>query len=224
MEISARDADLLRQGPWFGHLPARLQDLIFDRSVERSYGKGEAILREGEPGKGMGAVLDGRVHLLRRAGDANEVLLDVGDTGFWFGHYGTLSGGAPSIGSIVAITPVRTLFLPVAAFERIVGAEPRFYRMFADILLDRHAHMFRYLAEAQGLPPEERLRTRLLDLAHVRRASESRHRSGAVSIPVSQAELATMVGVSRQTLSALLARLESRGLIEVGFRTVRVLA
>jgi hypothetical protein len=32
-----------------------------------------------------------------------------------------------------------------------------------------------------------------------------------------------MIGVSRQTLSILLARLEDRGLIEVGFRGIRIL-
>ena len=40
---------------------------------------------------------------------------------------------------------------------------------------------------------------------------------------MTQAELATMVGVSRQTLSALLGRLEARGVIETGFRSIRVL-
>ena len=38
---------------------------------------------------------------------------------------------------------------------------------------------------------------------------------GAIDITVSQAELATMVGVSRQTLCMLLRRLEDRGVVEV---------
>jgi len=222
LDISAKDAGMLRQGAWFGRLPARLQALILSCSTVRSYRKGEVIVREGEPGKGMGAVLDGQVHLLRRVGDAREVLVDVGEAGYWFGNYGTLSGGAPSIGSIVATAPVRALFLPLAAFERIVDDDPGYYREFARGLTDRFAHMYRYLVEAQGLAPEEWLRTRLLDLAHVRRGDAAD--PGPVSILVSQAELATMVGVSRQTLSALLARLEARGVIETGFRSIRVLA
>jgi DNA-binding Lrp family transcriptional regulator len=43
-----------------------------------------------------------------------------------------------------------------------------------------------------------------------------------VSLAVSQADLARMVGVSRQTLNALLGRLSKAGLIEVGFRRIRV--
>jgi CRP-like cAMP-binding protein len=40
---------------------------------------------------------------------------------------------------------------------------------------------------------------------------------------LSQVELASMVGLSRQRLSTLLGRLAAQGLIEVGFRRIRVL-
>jgi DNA-binding transcriptional ArsR family regulator len=47
--------------------------------------------------------------------------------------------------------------------------------------------------------------------------------SGGVSLAVSQSDLARMIGVSRQTLNALLAKLGQAGLIDVGFRSIRVL-
>lgn len=223
MDISSKDAELLRQGPWFGQLPEALQRLIVEHSVERAARRGEYLIREGEPGKGMGVVLEGQVHLVRRVGTANEVLVDVGEAGFWFGNYGALTGGAPSIGSIVATGAVRALFLPLAAFERIVGDEPRYYRLFARALIDRYAHMYRYLAEIHGLPPEEWLRTRLLELADVRRDATAQPRGAPVSLSLSHTDLARMIGVSRQTIAGLLARLEARGLVEIGFRSIRVL-
>lgn len=221
MDISAKDADLLRQGAWFGRLPKPLQDLVFERSVARTFRKGEHVTRQGEPARGMGAVLDGQVHLLRQVSDAHEVVVDLGEAGFWFGNYGVLSGGAPSIGSLVAITPVRALFLPLAEFERIVDDEPRYFPLFAGIVIDRYAHLYRYLAEVHGLPQEEWLHTRLLDLAHARRRDPAAGKP--VSIPITHAELATMVGVSRQTVATLLGRLAARGLIEMDFRSIRVL-
>ena len=45
---------------------------------------------------------------------------------------------------------------------------------------------------------------------------------GPIDINVSQTELATMVGVSRQTLCMLLGRLQERGQIDVGYKRVRV--
>ncbi|MGE5160428.1 MAG: helix-turn-helix domain-containing protein [Betaproteobacteria bacterium] len=47
--------------------------------------------------------------------------------------------------------------------------------------------------------------------------------SGPIEITASQAELATMVGVTQQRLCELLGRLKARGLIGVGYRKIRVL-
>jgi CRP-like cAMP-binding protein len=221
MHFTAQDIGLLRAGAWFAGLPQSLQDLILANCELRSYRKDEVILREGEPGRGMGAVLEGQVHLTRSIGNRADALVDVGHPGIWFGVYGAVSGGRPSIGGLVAASPVRAAFLPLAAFDRIVADEPRYFRAFASVLMQRYAQMFRYLAEAKGLVPEERLRSRLLELARTRSAAGTGVH--AVDIAVSQAELAKLVGLSRQSTSSLLARLERRGLIEIGFRSIRVL-
>jgi DNA-binding transcriptional regulator LsrR (DeoR family) len=44
-----------------------------------------------------------------------------------------------------------------------------------------------------------------------------------VDLPYSQSELASIVGVSRQTINQLLHTLAEKGLIQVGFKRVRVL-
>jgi CRP-like cAMP-binding protein len=63
--------------------------------------------------------------------------------------------------------------------------------------------------------------TRLQDLAAIRRLDAQIQ--GPVDINVSQTELATMVGVSRQTLCMLLGRLQERGQIDVAYKRIRVL-
>ncbi len=98
-----------------------------------------------------------------------------------------------SITSVAARTQVRTLFLPTSEFERNVQQEPAFYREFSQLTFGRFALMYRYVADAR------------------------------VPLSVSQKEPANMVGVSRETLRTLLARLKARGLIEIGVRKIRVL-
>ena len=122
---------------------------------------------------------------------------------------------------MIADTAVRVLFLPAPEFEHLVDQEPRHLRHFARLLAERFALLWRYVAEATGLSPEEWLRTRLLGLVQVRRLNDDS--SEAATITMSQTELANMVGLSRQTLNLLLARLQSRGVIEVGYRKIRVL-
>ena len=211
---------LLKAGRWFGGLPAALQDLIIERSVRRSYRKGELIVREGKPPKAMHAVLAGKVRVTRQVGEEREeMLIQLGGPGFWFGDYAVFAG-VNSIGSILADTTVTTLALTVREFERIVREEPGYFRAFADLLFERYADLFRYLGESHGLAPEEWLRTRLIDLAAVMRRDNPAVDAGVITL--SQAELAAMMGVSRQTLSTLLGRLEARGIISVGFRSIRV--
>jgi CRP/FNR family transcriptional regulator, cyclic AMP receptor protein len=212
--------EILRNDPWFGGLPAELQVLILHRSIMLEYSKGDVIISEGTPAQGMFAVLEGQVRVMRGVGDAHDVLIHVGEVGFWFGDHGTMTG-MPSIGSIVADSPVRVLLLPVSEFERIVEGEPRHFRAFAGLLFERYALLFRYMGEMHGLAAEEWLHTRLADLAAMRRGNSPTN--DPVSITMSQADLASMIGLSRQTLNALLTRLEAHGLIEVGYRSVRVL-
>jgi CRP-like cAMP-binding protein len=211
---------LLKEGAWFGGLPPALQKLILQESVVRTYRKGQVIVREGEPPKGMFVVLEGRVRAIRDVGDGDEVLLHVGEAGCWFAYY-SLFHRRPSIGSVVADSRVRALLLTAPKFERIIEDEPRYYRAFADLALEHYAVLFRYVAEGHGLAPEDLLRARLADMAGLRRYE--RPTDGPVSVNVSQSDLATMLGVSRQTLNGLLARLQADGLIEVGFRRIRVL-
>jgi CRP-like cAMP-binding protein len=211
---------LLKKGHWFGGLPLSLQEQILQRSAVRSYGKGEFVIREGDAGRGMFALLHGRTRHVRWVGEAEEVLLHVGEPGVWFGEYPLLSG-QPSVGSVIAEVESRVLFLPAAEFERIVAADPRYLRPFAALLAERFAFVYRYLAQAHGLSPEEFLHARLKGVVAMQRLDQPS--SGPADVSLSQAALANMVGVSRQTLSGLLARLEARGLVEVGYRKIRVL-
>lgn len=209
----------LRRSRWFAGLPAALQHEIVSASVVQRYERGEVVIKEGAPPRGMFAVLEGRFHATRFLADGREVLLHVGTEGLWFGDYGCFTG-KPSVGGVIAAARSKLLFLPKAQFERIVAAEPGWFRLFAEVLFDRHAVMYRYLAEIQGLTPEQVLAVRLRDLANQWGATTATE--GPFEIRVTQAELASMIGVSRQTLSGFLAKLAARGAIEVAFGSIRV--
>jgi CRP-like cAMP-binding protein len=215
------DLSFLRKGHWFGALPPALQALILERAGIRSFRKGARVVSEGTPCRGLYVVVLGRVHVVRRLGDSPETLIHVAEAGFWFGEYALLSG-APAIASVVAASNAKVLLLPAAEFERIVAEEPRYYPHFTRLLTERFATVFRYASEARAVASEEWLRTRLNGLAERRQLDAPAE--GPVEITVSQAELATMVGVSRQTLCMLLGRLQERGLVELGYRRIRVLA
>jgi CRP/FNR family transcriptional regulator, cyclic AMP receptor protein len=210
----------LSAGEWYGGLPAPLQALILSRSVVRKYAKGQVISLEASVPKGLYAVLEGMVHAVREVGSGDEALIHVCEPGYWFAEYAVLTG-KPTVATFVAHAPVRALLLSKVQLDRIVAEEPRYYEAFARLALDRYAILVRLFAEVRDLAPEARLRGRLAVMAQMR--MQERSHSGAVSLAVSQADLARIVGVSRQTLNALLGKLSQAGLIEVGFRSIRVL-
>jgi CRP-like cAMP-binding protein len=210
----------LSAGDWFGGLPAPLQQLILTRSIVRKYAKGQVISVEDSVPKGLFAVLEGQVHLVREVGTGDEALMHVGGPGYWFGEFGVLAG-RPTVVTVLAHSPVRTLFLSKPQFDRIVADDPRCFQAFARLAIDRYGTLIRAFAELRNLAPEPRLRGRLAAMARVQQ--QDRPSTTPVSLAVSQADLARMVGVSRQRLNALLGKLHQEGLIEVGFRHLRVL-
>jgi CRP-like cAMP-binding protein len=210
---------LLREGAWFQQLPEPLQAEFVRRSSVRSYRRGASITRAGHTLDGLYGVVEGRIRVTRPVGDEGEDLIHVGEPGFWIGEYSLLTGDVAMVGTVAA-TQVRMVVLPRHEFERLVEQEPRWYPPFARLAIERYALMVRQLSDTRSLAPADRLRGRLADLVELRRAE--RAGSGPVVLRLSQEELARIVGVSRQTLNVLLAGLRDEGLVEVGFRSLRI--
>lgn len=210
----------LSKGVWFGSLPGKLQDAIVDRMVPRSFAKGEVIAAQGVQPKGLYVVLDGRVAWRRTATARHKVLLYIAGPGAWFGQ-SALVRGTPMSYEVAAHSATHTLVLPRLAYERLIREESKYYRRFADKALERFELLIRLYAESLSLPAEDLIASRLATLAQLRSA-ESGQKSGAVELMIAQADLAAMIGVSRQTLNVTLKRLESDKLIEVGFRRLRI--
>jgi CRP-like cAMP-binding protein len=217
MSPDAPEIAVLRRGRWFASLPDELQARIAQRGVLRRFHAGQVLLREGDPVRGMFGLVKGRTRHVCAVGEEREVLMHVGGPGLWTGEYALLSG-ARAVGSVIADVPTQALFLSAKEWQRLVDEEPRWLRHFAALVAERFATAYRAYADAQGLSRDEWVLARLKLVAQV----EREHGAPLPRIRLSQAQLASMVGVSRQTLSAVLMRLQARGLLRVGFRSIEL--
>jgi len=212
---------LLCKGRWYRSLPHELQQRILAASRIRDFGKGEVIALEGAQPAGMSAVVSGEVKLVRQPRPGEESLLFICEPGFWFGEYAVLTNEKTLV-SAIAKTRVQLLILPKREFDRIVEEEPRYYRHFAALGLEHAATFLKAFTHASSLEPEARLRGQLAVLSLLKRGEDNA--DAPVELPYSQSELASIIGVSRQTINQLMQTLAAQGLIEMGFRHVRVLA
>jgi CRP-like cAMP-binding protein len=218
---AGRLRNVLGQGRWFGSLPQDLQQRILSGSRVRSFARGEVIALEGAPASALSAVLDGEVKLVRQARQGHESLLWIAETGSWFGEYAVLTGEKILV-TAIAKTPTRLLLLPKTELDRIVKDEPLHFRHFAMLAIGRISNYLKAYIHATSLHPEARLRGQLFVLSQMK--IDELGARAPVELPYSQAELASLIGVTRQTVNQLLQTLVAKGLVEARFKHVRVLA
>lgn len=130
----------------FGDLSAEERRELAERSAERLYAAGEAIVREGSPGDSMFVVCRGRVRVTL-APDGREVA-SMGEGGF-FGEMSLLTG-APRTATVVAAAECTLMEVTADAFRRFVLDKPS--------VLERVGH-------AVAARREELARTRAIEAA-----------------------------------------------------------
>lgn len=218
-EDTGRICDVLRRGRWYSELPAALQLEIVTRSRVRDFEKGAVISLEGSPAAGMAAVLSGQVKLVRQARPGHETLLNICEPGFWFAEYAALTGDRAVV-TAIARSRARLLVLPRAAIQQMIGEDAGAFQHFAMLAIRRIPLYVKAFIHASGLEPEALLRGQLAVLAQIK--VEELGAQAPVDLPYSQSDLASLVGLSRQTTNQLIQALAAQKLVETGFRHIRV--
>ncbi|MDZ5649087.1 Crp/Fnr family transcriptional regulator [Nitrospirillum sp. BR 11828] len=210
-------AAVLETRGWLAEQPADLRAEILARGRLRAYADGQAVYRGGDAPDGLYALVAGRMRLATVQEDGREVVILHAGPGQWFGEV-SMVDGLPRGQTAVAKGDSLVLHLPGDAFARIVEANPRRWANFAGILSRHLRQATHYLGEVLALPTPQRTARLLALLCRLEEGAES----GPVLLPLSQEDLAGMLGLSRQTANRALGRLEAAGLVRRGYGGVEV--
>ncbi len=205
---------------WFVSLPEPVRQAFFRRATLRRVEKGDVLTIQGTPLDGLGVVVEGEVDWVREFGDQQESLMYVAGPGSWLG-LGNVLANLPVV-TATARTHGRVALLTRPQFEDLVSEHPRFYRDSTGVLVGLLDATLGLLAESRALASESRACAHLATFAEMRAREASVGRGEPLVLPLSQTELARMVGVSRQRLNPVLARLGALGLLTTRFREVVV--
>lgn len=204
-------ADLLSRAPLFASLDEAGRALVAQEMREANYDTGQVIFSRGDPGNDMHMVVKGRVRLSVLTSDGRELSFAHAEPPTIFGEIAVFDGGKRSADA-TAVNKVQTYTLSKAAFSRLMASKPAIAEAAIRFLSSRLRDADEQL-EAIALHPIEARLARFFLTAARQKDPSPKAVSVTLALPISQSELALLVGASRPKVNAALATLEGEGAI-----------
>jgi CRP-like cAMP-binding protein len=189
----------------FAAFPEDVRNALREQMEIRHCARGEILFRQGDPATELFVVLDGRIAIATQSGDGREAVVAVLERGGLFGELALFddeprsADGRALIDSVVAA-------LPYGPVREVLRQRPELLWVMARLLAERLRATDEALADAVFLDVPARTAKRLLELAN----GQDRF-----SIPLTQEELASMIGASRERVNRALALFTRLGWIEL---------
>jgi CRP/FNR family cyclic AMP-dependent transcriptional regulator len=197
--------DLLRLHPFFSALSARDVEELQECMRYRRAPAGRILFQQGDAGDGLYGILAGRVAFTVDSMHGKELILNVLGPGEFFGEIALLDGKGRTATAVVRDT-CRLLFIARKEFMAFFGERPEAMSHIIELLCSRLRRSTEYIADTAFLDLSRRLAKQLVNL------DDGSPREAALR--VSHAELAAMLGVSRERVSMQLAAWSDRGILD----------
>jgi CRP/FNR family cyclic AMP-dependent transcriptional regulator len=180
----------------------------------RSFERGAVLFREGEPGREMFVVQQGRVVISKRVGAVEKVLTTLGQ-GEFLGEMAILNA-APRSATATCAEDCRLLVLDAATFESMVLGSPEIALRMVRTLAERLQEADRQIENLLLRDARARVVHFLGDAAE-RAAGEE----GAL-LALTPEDIAARLGLDPRKVKEALDSLERARLLEIGERGLRV--
>lgn len=208
---------MLQGSPLFRGLPQPVLERIAGLAVQRSYRNGEIIFSQGDPGDALYAVVTGKIRISAGAADGREISLNIMEPGDTFGEIALLDGGTRTA-SATATVASELVSIRRDHFIGMVEREPRVALELLRLCGERLRWTSGLVEDAALLNASARLAKRLLSLGQLH---GQRSKTG-LTLRISQEDLATFLGVSRQVVNQYLQGWKARGWVMLGRGAVTV--
>ena len=197
---------------WFTALPVQQQDAIASKVFTLSAARGAVILPANEPTQGWYGVLHGLVKISGRATKGRRSdFLGVG-AGDWFGEGAVLKNERRRY-EVVALRDTELLCLPSATFHGLFESSIQFNQFLVSCMNLRLSQAMAMIEAGRTRSPEQRIALSLSRLFWNRTRQ----------LDLTQDELASLAGMSRQTANRVLNALQQQGVISLSMNRIRVL-
>jgi CRP/FNR family transcriptional regulator/CRP/FNR family cyclic AMP-dependent transcriptional regulator len=204
----------------FSGIPPEDAQRLEDRAKRRSFRRGEVIFHKGDPGATLYIILSGQVKIVLPSEGGEEAVLGVLDEGEFFGEL-SLIDGHPRSATIMATQPTEALVLHRDEFVAFLEANPRVAIDLLHIFCQRLRETDEFVEDAVFLDVPGRLAKKLLELAG--EYGQSGGGGTMIGLRITQQELATMVGATRESVNKHLRAYRARGIIEIDRQRITII-
>ena len=209
VRMNHRHEDLIRDVPLLARLPEEEVRALASKGHVHNYTNGTAIFHEGDPGDALHIVIEGGVRIVVASPKGEEATVALLGAGECVGELALLDG-KPRSASAIASGNTKTLVVRREDFTRWLSERPKAAFALLETLSLRVRRTDAALADFAFLDLPQRLAKRLLDVASVQ---QDGNEPSGFQIRITQAELASMLGVSRESVNKQLNRFARNGWI-----------
>jgi CRP-like cAMP-binding protein len=200
-------------------VPEDVRRRVLGTARLRRFARNEVVFHEGDPADTFHLIQKGRVAVKVSTPVGDTAMLAVLGRGDFFGEL-SLLGAHVRTASVVALEQSETLAIHRDAFDEIRAEHPSVQGFLVEVLGEQVRRLSRQVMDALFVPADKRVVKRLAGLV---RAYGDGDGDGAVEIPLTQDDLATLAGTSRATVNRVLRDQEKKGTVKIGRMRVTVL-
>ncbi|MCC6434988.1 MAG: Crp/Fnr family transcriptional regulator [Acidimicrobiales bacterium] len=197
-----RNTDLFRE------LETDLLERLTRHAVQRRIHRGDVLFDEGEQANELFIVASGRIAIANKSPDGRESVVALMEAGDLFGEMPLFDGQGRSA-EARALTTAEIVSVPYAPIKTLYDEKPELLWGVVGMLARRLRATDEALADSVFLDVTGRTAKRLLEMAGD---------ADEFVLPVTQEELAGMVGASRERVNKAIASFIRLGWIEQGDR------
>ena len=198
------DTTLLSEVELFETLTPELREQVARAATSRSLRRGDVLFREGDEGHELFVVERGRIAISNRSPDGRESLVALMEPGDLFGEMSLFDGHGRSA-EARALEASRVIVVPFVPLRSLLESSPELLWDVVALLARRLRSMDNALADSVFLDVTGRTAKRLLELAGD---------ADEFTLPITQEELAGMVGASRERVNKAISSFIRLGWID----------
>jgi CRP/FNR family cyclic AMP-dependent transcriptional regulator len=218
-KLEQAHAIVARQG-WLSFPPPPFRQKVLERCRREGFAAGATIYSVGDPPGGMFGLIAGKLAISIAPGERGPYVGHFAQPGTWFGEAAAFTEQPRRIG-LSATRETEVLHLPLPAIREIVAADPGAWRWFG---LASIAHIDTAIGGADDLLIRDHVKRFVAVLLRLGGCRYATPPGAPIEIDVNQEDLAAMTNLARSTTGTLLHKLQAAGHIELGYRSIRLLA